>query len=58
MKTDNKTLLEKIHEELENKTIIICRDYCKYYEECYKERDDDYKEDQIWDKCPITEFFY
>ena len=57
-KNDNKTLIEIIRKELENKAYIMCKNYCKYYRECYEERGDDYTEDHIWDKCPIEEFFW
>ena len=55
---EGKTLQETIQDIMVEKAITICRNYCKYYEQCYAEQPDDYKEDNIWDECPLTEFFY
>ena len=57
MEKEKKSLVETINDAMLEKTIIICKNYCKYYEECFKERPDDYKEDNIWDECPLLEFY-
>lgn len=58
MEKEEKTLQEIIRDEMIKKVSTVCREYCKYYDQCMAEPPDDYQEDNIWDECPLLEFYY